>query len=118
MNDISSTQDLLTAYAEGERHFIDIDIEGSLKGADLSGIIFQKCFLLCDFDGANLEGARFENSNIKTCTFRKANLKNAVITKCAVECIDCVGANIESVLFEGNYYMGSVMEEDDLLDFC
>lgn len=89
MNDISSTQDLLTAYAEGERHFIDIDIEGSLKGTSLSGI-----------------------------TFQKANLKNAVITKCAVECIDCVGANIESVLLEGNYYMGSVMEEDDLLDFC
>ena len=89
MNDISSTQDLLTAYAEGERHFIDIDIEGSLKGASLSGI-----------------------------TFQKANLKNVVITKCAVECIDCVGANIESVLFEGNYYMGSVMQEDDLLDFC
>ena len=72
MNDISSTQDLLTAYAEGERHFIDIDIQGSLKGASLSGVTFQTCFLLCDFDEANLEGARFENSNIKTLTFADA----------------------------------------------
>ena len=118
MEDIKTTEDLLSAYSDGERHFIDIDIEGSLEGADLSGIIFQKCFLLCDFEGANLEGARFENSNIKTCTFRKANLKNAVITKCAVECIDCVGANIENTIFDGNYYMGSVMEQDDILGFC
>lgn len=118
MEDIKTTEDLLSAYSDGERHFIDIDIEGSLEGANLSGITFQKCFLLCDFQGANLEDARFENSNIKTCSFRNANLKNAVIIKCAVEDRDCVGANIENVLFEGNYYMGSIMEQDDLLGFC
>ena len=118
MEEINSPHDLLSAYSDGERHFIDIDIEGSLEGANLSGITFQKCFLLCDFQGANLAGARFENSNIKSCSFRNANLKNAIIIKCAVEAIDCVGANIENVLFEGNYYMGLIMEQNDLLGFC
>ena len=118
MNEIKSIHDLLSAYADGDRHFINLDIEGSLKGADLSRITFQKCFLLCDFQGTNFEGARFENSNIKTCSFRGVNLKNAVFIKCAVEGIDCVGANIENILFEGNYYMGSVMEQDDILGFC
>ena len=118
MKNLKSIEKFLSAYASGERHFIDCDLDGSLKSKDLNGVIFQKCFLVCDFFGANLTGARFEKCNIKTSSFREANLSDAVITECAVEGIDFIDANIEKLKFDSNYYMGGTMHQSDLEGFC
>ena len=118
MKNMKSVEELLAAYANDQRHFIDLDLGMlSFRAMNLSGIIFQECFLLCDFSAANLEGARFERCNIKTVSFREANLTDATITKCAVEGIDLTGASIENLKFDGNYCMGSIMSQSDLEGF-
>ena len=118
MKNLKSIVRLLSAYDEGERFFIDCDLDGSLQAANLKGVTFKECFLLCDFRGANLEGARFEKCNLKTCSFREANLTDTVITKCSVEGIDFIDANVGRLKFNCNYYMGSTMNQNDLQGFC
>ena len=54
IKNLKSIEQLLSAYANGERHFFDCDIDGSLKATNLKGVIFQECFFLCDFHGCLL----------------------------------------------------------------
>ena len=118
IKNLKSIEQLLSAYANGERHFFDCDIDGSLKATNLKGVIFQECFFLCDFHGANLKGARFEKCNLKTCSFREANLTDAVISECAAEFIDFVNADVEKLKFHNNYSMGCILNQSDLESFC
>ena len=116
---LETAEALLEAYANGERSFMDYDLDGcSLRNVNLSGVKFLKCFLSCDFQGANFTGTRFEGCNLKTALFGKANLTDAVITKCSVESIDFTNANIKNLKFDENYYMGSVLQQSDLAGFC
>ena len=119
MNGLKSAEDLLAAYAKGERYFTECEFdECSLKGVNLSDSVFVKCFMSFDFQDANLTGVRFEDCNLKSAVFHNANLKNAVITGCSVECIDFKTANIENLKFENNYSMGSLLGQSDLAGFC
>ena len=119
MNGLKSAEALLAAYANGERYFTKCELDGcSLKGTNLSGATFLKCFMSFDFRGANLESVRFEECNLKTATFQNANLKDAVITECSVEYIDFKNANIENMKFENNYSMGVLLNQSDLEGFC
>ena len=116
---LSSAESLLSAYANGIRHFVECDLDRcSLENVNLSGATFLKCFMSFNFRGANLTDVRFEECNLKTATFSKANLTNVIITKCSVEGIDFQGANIKNLKFYNNYYMGSVLQQNDLAGFC
>jgi len=118
MKKVKSIKQLLSLYANGERHFIDCDLDGDLRAANLEGVTFTTSFLLCEFHGANLKGARFESCNLKTCSFQGANLTDAVITKCSVEGISFIDAQVKTLKFDDNYYMGSRMNQNDLKGFC
>jgi len=105
----------LTAYAQGKRHFCDLDFEakGSAQGLDLSGVIFENCFLFLDFRGAKLTQAQFIKCNIKTADFTGADLTHAVIKNCAVESTNFKGAKTDHLVFEENYYYGQIMNQSD-----
>lgn len=114
--DYKSIEELLTAYAKGQRKFHDWDFEadGSVQGLDLSRIEFSSCFLFLDFKNTNLTNSKFLTCNIKTADFRGANLNNALIKNCSVESTMFKGAQVENFRFEENYCFGAVTK---LVDF-
>jgi uncharacterized protein YjbI with pentapeptide repeats len=116
---VKNREELLTAYESGERHFIDCDLDDfSFQNANLSNVIFERCFLSCNFSGTNFRNSQFRNCNLKTALFCNANLENATIEKCSVEAIDFNGANLERFVFNENHYMGNILEQSDLRNFC
>ena len=115
MKTIRSIEDLLAAYANGTRRFVDGEFDAfSFQGLSLPGIIFEGCFAGCDFKKANLERAQFIRCNIKTADFAGANLRHAIITGCFVESMRMKGAQAKHLVFEENYYMGHTMGQEDL----
>lgn len=108
-------EELLSAYAEGKRHFRDWDFEEdlSVRGIDLSGVRFEGCFLFLDFREVNLTNSEFISCNMKTADFRGANLTNARIKNCLVESAMFKGAKTENFIFEENYYFGFTLGMDD-----
>lgn len=109
-SDFKSIEELLSAYAGGQRKFDNWDFEedGSVQRLDLTGIEFRNCFLFVDFRNANLTNSTFISCNIKTADFRGANLKNGLIKNCAVESTMFKGAEVENFRFEENYcYSGT-----------
>ena len=108
-------EELLNAYGNGQRQFIDWDFaeDGSVAGKNLSNVEFRNCFLFQDFRDANLSGAKFIRCNIKMTDFRGANLTQAVIKNCAVESAIFKGAITKELTFEENFCYGSVTQPSD-----
>ena len=111
---IQTIEELLAAYANGQREFEDLDMEGgSVQGYDLTGIEFRySCFYL-DFRDANLTNAKFIDCNIKTTDFRGANLTNALMKGCQVDGTEFEGATSENFRFEENHCCGHTTEPGD-----
>ncbi len=105
--------ELLLRYQNGQRHFTDLDLQGSLKGQDLSGAIFEKCFLLVDFSHCNLSNAQFLNGNVKYSDFRYANLTNSIFRRVAVEGTQFQGAQTEGLVFDENYCYSATLYQED-----
>jgi len=114
-SDFNSIEELLSAYASGQRKFDSWDFEEtrSVQGLDLTGIEFRNCFLFLDFRDADLTNSTFVSCNIKTADFRGANLKNGMIKNCSVESTRFKGANVENFRFEENYYYGATTKPGD-----
>ena len=89
-----TTQELLSAYAAGQRNFAGLD----LKGAFLRGASFEKA----DLEGADLEGADLCGVNL-----RDANLEGANFTRVYFEEADLKGANTNRVNFAGSHRKAS-----------
>ena len=111
---ILTDKDILDQYKSGQRQFKDIDVDnGDLRDADLKEISFDNCFLVIDFRGANLRGAKFTNSNIKTCDFRRADLTNAHFENVAVDSADFAGAISEQTTFKDGYFHSATLQQTD-----
>ena len=112
----STDRDILKRYNEGQRAFVDLDLEdGDLSGLDLEGISFDRCFLAIDFSYSNLSRAKFTNGNIKKSIFRNAKLTETHFEKVAIESTDFSNATIDKIVFKENYAYGSVVNKEGFL---
>ena len=97
----TSFRELLERYQRGERDFsdaeLDADPDSDLSGVCLENADFSHAFLVANFRGASLRGARFCQANVKTCDFREADLRDT----------DFRGAGLCSALFDGAKLEGS-----------
>jgi hypothetical protein len=70
-----TAQELLAAYAAGERNFVGADLSGAdLSGANLSKANLSKARL----SGADLSGADIREANLDGANLKGANLKGAI----------------------------------------
>ena len=108
-------EELLNAFFAGQRHFQnwDFDEDGTIKGINLSGIIFEECFLFLDFRDSNLTNTKFIKCNIKTADFRGSDLTHALIKNCSVESTTFKGAKTDNLIFKENYCYGNVVNQKD-----
>ena len=114
-----SVDELRNAYQQWTRRFVDCELDHcSLVAIDVSGALFEKCFLSCDFQRANCERIQFMDYNLKAADFSQANLKAASIKGCPVDGVTFKGANVESCVFEENYFQGIVLRQNDISLFC
>ncbi|OJJ15349.1 hypothetical protein BKI52_38700 [marine bacterium AO1-C] len=113
--EIKSVETLLIAYKNGQRHFKNWDFgeDESVAGIDLSGAIFESCFMFLDFNNANLSNVQFLSCNIKTADFSGANLTNATIKDCCVEGTIYTDAITDNIIFENNGYYGINLIQKD-----
>jgi uncharacterized protein YjbI with pentapeptide repeats len=97
----TSFRELLDRYQRGERDFsgaeLDADPDSDLSGVCLDNADFSHAFLVANFRGASLRGARFFQANVKTCDFREADLRDT----------DFRGATLCSASFDGAKFEGS-----------
>ncbi len=116
---INSITQLLEAYKEGQRLFLELEFENdeSLIGQNLSGSIFKNCWFIVDFSNSNLEDCIFIDSNLKVSDFRNSNLKNAKVERCLIESTRWQGANIENFEFKNNYHYGATVGQEDFFKF-
>jgi uncharacterized protein YjbI with pentapeptide repeats len=115
-NEIKTIQDFLAAYKNGQRLFINLDLEeeqGGVSGEVLQDCIFENCFLFLDFRNADLTNSDFLSCNIKTADFRNAILTNTLFKNCSVESIMFKGAKVDKLIFEENYCYGSTVGQKD-----
>jgi len=112
----TTIQEFLHAYKKGQREFTNLSFpeNGSTEGEDLRGVVLIDSFLFNNFQNANLEGAKFIHCNIKCADFSGAILKDGVIKNCSIEGMSLIGANVDGLKFETNYYQGNEMSQDDL----
>ncbi len=106
---------LLRAYARGERHFWEIDLDGvRLSGARLTGASFLGSSLRnakldsaglthvqlksADLTGADLSGAALNATDLIAANFSNANLRHADLTGAALNHANCSGADMRDVL--------------------
>jgi hypothetical protein len=109
---------VLEHYKNGQRRFEDLDMEDeSFEGADLEGIIFDRCLLYVSFRGANLKNTQFLNGGIKTCDFREADLTNAHFENLSVEGAEFARASIENTFFDNNWAYGQTVTQADFDDW-
>lgn len=110
----NSAKSILEAYKSGQRHFTKLDLNReNFDDLDLSGIIFEKCFLYSSFRRTNLRGAKFINGNIKTCDFRDADLTNAHFEDVAIEGAQFAGSKTDGIFFDNNWAYGSIVTQQD-----
>jgi uncharacterized protein YjbI with pentapeptide repeats len=101
----TSFRELIDRYQHGERDFceslLDEDPDNDLRGVCLDGVDLSQSFVVADFRGASLRGARFCHANVKTCDFRDANLSGADFTGAALCATTFVGATLDATDFAG-----------------
>ncbi|HEY4262611.1 MAG TPA: pentapeptide repeat-containing protein [Schlesneria sp.] len=101
----ASFSELIDRYQLGERDFqecsLDEDPDNDLRGACLDGIDLSHSYIVADFRGASLCGARFCQANVKTCDFRDANLSNASFAGAALCATTSLGATLDGAGFAG-----------------
>jgi uncharacterized protein YjbI with pentapeptide repeats len=108
MASVSTFKELLDRYQQGERDFtgseLDADPENDLSGVCLDGIDLSNSWVMADFRGANLRGARFRDANVKTCDFTGADVSGADFSGAALCATVFSGARMENARFEGAYW--------------
>ena len=111
---MNTAQEIIDAYNNGQRYFVDIEMEDeNFDGQNLEGIIFEKCFLYSSFQRANLKNSKFINGNIKTCDFTEADLTNSHFENVLVECTIFNEAKTDGIYFNNNWYYGNQLTQSD-----
>lgn len=101
-----SRQEIVNAYARGERNFSGIsctesDFHGTnLSGADFSGSDFQ----FCDFSHCDLSDCDFSSANLDWCSFFRATMKRTNLSNATIRY-----SVLNSAIFEN-----TVMHKTDL----
>lgn len=113
MEKLTIIEEILKLYKAGQRKFIGLDIEGDFSNENLSGILFDECFIAADFKYCNLSNSTFKNGNIKTSDFRYSNLTNAKFINLSVESTNFDWANTNGIKFTENYCYGQIVSESD-----
>ncbi|RNL54219.1 pentapeptide repeat-containing protein [Pedobacter jejuensis] len=107
MNKTNFAESILEQYQNGQRYFVDLDLENeSFDDQHLQDIVFEHCFLYSSFKRTNLKNAKLINGNIKTCDFREAHLTNAHFENLSVESSQFARAKIEGIYFDNNWAYG------------
>ena len=107
MAKINFAQIILEKYINGQRYFSDYDLENeNFNEQDLTGIIFENCFISSSFKNTNLKNAKFINSNIKTADFSYANLTNAHLENLVMDGCIFIGVITIGIYFENNWFQG------------
>jgi uncharacterized protein YjbI with pentapeptide repeats len=113
--------EILRRYLSGERDFRGLEIEArtgksdlQFRGANLEGADFRECFIVADFTGARLQGARFAPANVKTCCFDGADLQNADFSGAAIDSATFGDANLAGAKFEGACAYGYMYRKGEL----
>jgi len=117
---IRQPSEILARYEAGERDFRGLEIEApsgtsdpEFRRADLTGVDFTGAFIVADFTGANLQGARFAAANVKTCAFDGADLRNADFAGAAIDSATFEGAELAGTNFEGAGAYGYTYRKDE-----
>jgi len=99
--------EILRRYDAGERDFRGLEIESpanssdpEFRGANVEGSDLSGCFIVADFSGARLRGAKL-SANVKTCCFDRADLRDADFSGAAIDSATFDGADLEGATFEG-----------------
>lgn len=103
---------ILEDYQSGEKHFVGLDIVGTLAGQNLEGVTFEHCSLLVDFTGANLKGAKFIKGNIKRGDFTNADLSAAKFELVNIDFAEFKGAKTDGLTFRDNTYAGNPVTQE------
>ncbi len=107
MKKINFAEIILEKYINGQRYFSDYDLDNeNFDDQNLTGIIFENCFIASSFKRANLKNAKFIHSNIKTSDFSGADLTYAHFEHLVVDGANFTGAKIDNIYFENNWLQG------------
>lgn len=103
---------VIEQYAEGERYFPDLTIEGGIfSGLDLSGIDFWESSLDgADFSGTKLKNAGFVLTSLKSAVFKGADLSDANFEGANVEDADFRGAILNRTMFAVGSMRGAKLD--------
>ena len=90
-----------------------IDAQGTAVTRTLHHADFSQSFIDADFNGANLQGARFASANVKTCSFDGANLRGTDFSKSAIDAATFDRADVSDANFEGASAHGYVYQKGE-----
>jgi uncharacterized protein YjbI with pentapeptide repeats len=111
--------EILRRYAEGQRDFRGLEIEGGTQTFDgqvLDDADFSGAFIVASFRGASLRRAKLR-ANIKTCDFRDADLRDADFSEARLESTLFLGANMTGAIFDGAGLYSYTMEKGEKPDW-
>lgn len=118
---VQSFGELLACYKRGKRDFaesdLDTDPDNDLSGVCLDGVDLSRSFVVGNFRGASLRGARFREANVKTCDFAGADLTGADFSGAALCATTFGGARMDGAQFGGANNHSLVMQPGDLPDW-
>ena len=105
-----TAQELLAAYAAGERNFSGALLSGAnLSGADLSGADFSGADLYgANLIGANLSGANLMLANLMLANLMLANLSFAEVSGALFCYANLVGVDRQGVFFDNGSLQGAI----------
>lgn len=114
MDKTNFADSILNQYQNGQRYFVDLDLENEIfDNQNLQDVVFENCFLYSSFRGANLRNAKFINGNIKTCDFSDADLTNAHFENLSVEGSQFARAKTDGIYFDNNWAYGQKVTKAD-----
>ncbi len=116
----TSRAEFLEMLRNGQKEFEYLDFQGveAVSNMNLSRLTFRYCWMFFNFKECNLRSTQFISCNLKTVCFDNVDLSNGLISGCQVEAMSLVNSNIEGLRFEGNWYHGGELIQDDLKWFA
>ena len=113
-----SAGELLSRYANGERHFRAAGLPGgsTLNGAVLTGSDFNNSWLsVVDFRSADLPKVLFDETNVKISDFRDADLHGTSFRDAALCRAMFAKAKLDNVRPEGASWYGATVTDTRVL---
>lgn len=111
-----TSEELLALIKSGESEFYGIDIEGTLINENLSNLLFEKCFFIADFSGANLAKTVFDGCNLKTCDFSYCNLEGSTFKDNCLDATEFMFVQFKNITFKDNSAYGCEFTKEVLED--